>query len=86
MKNTAKPPLYFFANPLKLVQTEPAASSGDDYQTPYLRSVLSAKSTPSKVYSLKSIRDILIQSIRPFTSTLPKDIELIEKDWFNNYE
>lgn len=86
MKNTAYPSLFFLVNPLKAVQAEPAASSDDNYETPYLRSILSAKSAPSKVYSLRSIRDILISSVRPLVSTLPKDIELSENNWFNNYE
>jgi hypothetical protein len=87
MKNAAYPSLFFLANPLKAVQAEPAAAAADDnYQTPYLRSILSAKSAPHKVYSLRNIRDIFVSSVRPFVSTLPKDVELSEKDWFNNYE
>ena len=86
MKSTAYPSLFFLANPLKAVQAEPAAASDDNYQTPYLRSILSAKSGPSRVYSLRSIRDILVSTVRPFVSALPNDIEVSEKDWFNNYE
>lgn len=85
MKSTAHPSLFFLANPLKAVQAEPA-SSADNYQTPYLRSILSAKSAPSRVYSLRSIRDIFVSTVRPFVSALPNDIEVSEKDWFNNYE
>lgn len=86
MKNAAYPSLFFLANPLKAVQTEPAASAEDNYQTPYLRSILSPKSAPSRVYSLRRIRDKFISSVRPLVSTLPTDVELTEKEWFNNYE
>lgn len=86
MKNAAYPSLFFLANPLKAVQAEPAAAVDDNYQTPYLRSILSAKSAPSRVYSLRSIREKFVSSVRPFISTLPKDVELSEKNWFNNYE
>ncbi|MBL7721539.1 MAG: hypothetical protein JNK98_06045 [Chitinophagaceae bacterium] len=86
MKNAAYPSLFFLANPLKAVQDEPAASADDNYQTPYLRSILSAKSAPSRVYSLRSIRDKFASSVRPLVSTLPTDVELSEKNWFNNYE
>jgi len=86
MKNAAHPSLFFLANPLKAVQAEPAAAAEDNYQTPYLRSILSAKSAPSRVYSLRSIREKFVSTVRPFISTLPKDVELSEKNWFNNYE
>ena len=86
MKNAAYPSLFFLANPLKAVQAEPAAFVDDNYQTPYLRSILSSKSAPSRVYSLRSIRDIFVNTVRPFISALPDDIEESEKEWFNNYE
>ncbi len=86
MKNAVYPSLFFLADALKAVQTEPAALADDNYQTPYLRSILSSKSAPSRVYSLRSIRDIFVSTVRPFVSALPDDIEESEKDWFNNYE
>lgn len=86
MKSTAYPSLFFLSNPLKTVHPEPAALADDSYQTPYLRSILSPKSAPSRVYSLRSIREQFINSVKPLVSTLPTDVELSEKNWFNNYE
>lgn len=86
MESTAKPSTYFSAYPLKAVKE----SSVNKHQpeSPYLKAILSGTKTNgdrSKVFPMvNSPKRGKMPSIDE--SKLPKDIELTEKTWFNNYE
>ena len=95
MKGLAKNPIYFSAYPLKAV--EPTATTNQkSSQSPYLRSLLSARSrTTSRARVFPMVNpyknpykekapalSIRIQSV----NKVPEDIELTEKRWFHNYE
>jgi hypothetical protein len=86
MKGTAKP-FYFSAYPLKAIKE--SSSTGKEPGSPYLKSLLSGiTKTSSRVRVFPMIHPFSKQQHQvPFTDgKLPKDIELTEKDWFNNYE
>ena len=86
MKSTVKSSFYFSAYPLKVIKESlPDKQPG----SPYLKALLSGKTkTSSKARVLPMINPYNNQYMpAPFqTAKLPKDIELSEKDWFNNYE
>jgi hypothetical protein len=88
MKNTVRSPFYFSAYPLKAI-TGSATPVKKDQGSPYLRAILSGKGKIGK-------RARIFPMINPYTKQsgpapfqegkLTKDIELVEKEWFNNYE
>jgi hypothetical protein len=88
MKRDANSTLYFSAYPLKALTNGASAKSSTD-QSPYLKAILSGKTrTLSRVRVFPMINPYRKSSIPviPEASKLPKDIELTEKEWFNNYE
>jgi hypothetical protein len=88
MKSNDHPSFYFSAYPLKALTNEASAKSSSN-QSPYLKAILSGKTrTLSRVRVFPMINPYRKSSIPaiPETSKLPKDIELTEKEWFNNYE
>lgn len=86
MKSTDKSSFYFSAYPLKVISD---TSQNKEPGSPYLRALLSGKSKTGK-------RARVLPMINPYNKRfipappdadkVPKDIELTEKDWFNNYE
>lgn len=86
MKSNASPSLYFSAYPLKAVQT--AAEQQGTISSPYLKAILCGKTrTLSRVRVMPMINPYkeVKQPLR-LNSNLPNDIELTEKEWYNNYE
>jgi hypothetical protein len=86
MKSIVKPSFYFSAYPLKAIK-EP--SSGNETSSPYLKTLLTGKTkTRSRPRVFPMINPYNNQlKPAPFeTEKLPNDIELTEKNWFNNYE
>ena len=87
MKNTVRSPFYFSAYPLKAISG--TATVTKDQGSPYLRAILSGKAKTAK-------RARIFPMVNPYTrqsgpapfeeGKLTKDIELVEKEWFNNYE
>ncbi|HSU28108.1 MAG TPA: hypothetical protein VLJ68_06990 [Chitinophagaceae bacterium] len=98
MKSNAEPSIYFSAYPLKAISPETTAPAKTDERSPYLRSILSGKTrTLSRVrvfpminpYRKPSGRDMQknpSDRLKAVENKLPTDIELTEKEWFNNYE
>jgi hypothetical protein len=88
MKSNAHPVPYFSAYPLKALNAEPKTAQ----QSPYLKAVLSGKSKPiSRVRVLPMINPYKQpvsqqKRVAPHKTNLPKDIELSQKEWYNNYE
>lgn len=95
MKGLAKNPIYFSAYPLKAV-TSNQPSEPKSSQSPYLRSLLSARNKSTN-------RARVFPMINPYrnpynesapanairltaVNKVPEDIELTEKRWFHNYE
>jgi hypothetical protein len=85
MENTVPSSLQFLFNPLKAVKQGPSSKSIDSLQTPYLRSVLSGRSSGAPVYSIRNLRDILSGTLKPSVKKHANEIDQ-EKDWYNNYE
>jgi hypothetical protein len=88
MKSNDHPSFYFSAYPLKALTNEASAKPSSN-QSPYLKAILSGKTrTLSRVRVFPMINPYRKSSIPVIleTSKLPKDIELTEKEWFNNYE
>jgi hypothetical protein len=88
MKSNAQPPLYFSAYPLKTLNQETSAKSQTG-QSPFLRSILSGKTRTLNSVRVLPMVNPYPQTQQPFIakeSKLPNDIELTEKEWFNNYE
>jgi len=88
MKSNSQPSLYFSAYPLKALNQETSAKPSNSH-SPFLKAILSGKTrTMSRVRVLPMVNPYR-QTTAPGTtkeSKLPKDIELTEKEWFNNYE
>ena len=88
MKSRPRSPFYFSAYPLKALNAEAAAKQTTDH-SPYLKSVLSAKTRTSsriRVFPMINPYGKKTITLTPDTSELQKDIELAQKEWFNNYE
>ncbi len=87
MKTTINSSPYFSAYPLKVMTNEPSAIPSTN-QSPYLKAILSGRTrTLSRVRVFPMINPYRKTStVTPENSKLPKDIELTEKEWFNNYE
>jgi hypothetical protein len=89
MKSNSHPPLFFSAYPLKRFEQEVSATPPSK-QSPYLKSVLTGKSSSASRTRILPMINPYTQAAPPAappkTSKLPKDIELTEKEWFNNYE
>jgi len=88
MKSSAQSNFYFSAYPLKALK-EDNSSKPSNEPSPYLKAILSGKTrTLSRVRVFPLINPYRKSSIpeQKNTSKLPNDIELTEKDWFNNYE
>jgi hypothetical protein len=87
MKSNAQSTFYFSAYPLKNLHEKTSAKPSSD-QSPYLKAILSGKTR-----SLSRVR--VFPMINPYRQSsvpivpenkLPKDTELNQKEWFNNYE
>ena len=88
MKSNAQSTFYFSAYPLKALRKE-ASAKPSSTQSPYLKAILSGKTrTLSRVRVFPMVNPYRRSSVPviPEASKLPKDIELTEKEWFNNYE
>jgi hypothetical protein len=88
MKSKPRSPFYFSAYPLKALNEEAVTKQSSDH-SPYLKSVLSAKTRTSsrvRVFPMVNPYGKTTITLTPETSELPKDIELAQKEWFNNYE
>lgn len=87
MKSIVKSSFYFSAYPLKAITG--TASQAKEQGSPYLKAVLTGKPKLVK-------RGKVLPMINPYNKQvspapfddgkLPKDIELVQKNWFNNYE
>jgi hypothetical protein len=88
MKSIARPSFYFSAYPLKAIKSpSPEKQTG----SPYLRALLAGKQksgnqTKARVLSIMNPYPRLYKPAPLKSDKLPKDIELTEKSWFNNYE
>jgi hypothetical protein len=88
MKSNVQSTLYFSAYPLKALRDK-ASAKPSSTQSPYLKAILSGKTrTLSRVRVFPMVNPYRRSSVPviPDASKLPKDIELTEKEWFNNYE
>ena len=88
MKTNAKPSLYFSAYPLKVLEKEIAAKPSVS-QSPYLKAILTGSTrtvSRVRVFPMKNPYRNSQVAVMPRASKLPTDIELTEKEWFNNYE
>ncbi len=97
MKSNAEPSIYFSAYPLKAISPEPTAPASTDERSPYLKAILSGKTrilSRVRVFPMinpyRKISEKLQQNpsdrLKAVENKLPTDIELTEKEWFNNYE
>jgi hypothetical protein len=92
MKRNAQSTFYFSAYPLKALQDEASAKPSQTLsqtQSPYLKAILSGKTrTLSRVRVFPMINPYRknMLPVIPDENKLIKDIELVEKEWFNNYE
>jgi hypothetical protein len=87
MKSIIKPAFYFSAYPLKAITG--SSSSDKKPDSPYLKAILSGKTKTSSRVRVFPMINPYNSNFKPApseTGNLPKDIELTEKDWFNNYE
>ena len=87
MKSNARKSVYFSAYPLKNVERE--VSKNTNGQSPYLKAILSGKTrTLSRVRVMPMVNPYAKTPAKftPKASQLPNDIELSQKEWFNNYE
>ena len=88
MKSNARSNFYFSAYPLKAVSDDNAGKPSTELPS-YLKAILSSKTrTLSRVRVFPLVNPYRETSIpvTPETSKVPNDIELTEKEWFNNYE
>lgn len=89
--NAAQNNLSFSAYPLKVLKQEVSASSAPPQaQSTYLKALLNGKTRAAsrvRVFPLVNpYPGAMKRPVTPKESKLPKDIELTERDWFNNYE
>jgi hypothetical protein len=87
MKSNARESVYFSAYPLKAIETE--IKKNPNGQSPYLKAILSGKTRTMsrvKVMPMANPYGKTPAKFSPKPGQLPKDIELTEKNWFNNYE
>jgi len=90
MKSNAKPSLYFSAYPLKALNKEASAKPSSS-QSPYLKAILSGKTrkltlSRVRVFPMADLYPKVTSKSAPKAGQLPKDTDLAEKEWFNNYE
>ena len=86
MKSIVKSSFYFSAYPLKVIkETSPEKEPG----SPYLKALLSGKTKTSRRARVLPMISPYNNQFRPApveADKLPRDIELTEREWFNNYE
>lgn len=88
MKSNVNSTPYFSAYPLKALTGQSSEIPASNH-SPYLKAILSGKTrTLSRVRVLPMINPYRKSSVPVIaeTSELPNDIELSQKEWFNNYE
>lgn len=56
------------------------------FASPYLRLILAGHTMQTQVYSLRQIKDLIVQTVKPFVSPLPRDVEEGGNEWYNHYE
>lgn len=86
MKSTIKSSFYFSAYPLKVIKD---TAQDKEPSSPYLKALLSGSTKMprrAKVFPMINPYSKQFTPVPPDTEKLPKDIELTEKEWFNNYE
>lgn len=76
---------------LKQRQTEslkavPSSGNAFTFSSPYLRILMAGKSRETKVYSLKNLKSIVKQFVRPLQSRVAEDMELSDSKWYHHYE
>jgi hypothetical protein len=86
MNSIAKPSFYFSAYPLKVIKE---SATDTEPGSPYLKALLAGTtktSSQGRVFPMINPFNKQFVPAPPDAGKLPKDIELTEKDWFNNYE
>ena len=86
MKSIDRPSFYFSAYPLKVIKE---AAADKEPGSPYLKALLSGRTKTSKRAKVLPMINPYTKQFRPApleADKLPKDMELTEKNWFNNYE
>ncbi len=86
MKSIVKSSFYFSAYPLKVINE---AAAEKEPGSPYLKALLSGKTKIARGARVFPMVNPYNKQYRPAplaTDKLPKDIELTEREWFNNYE
>lgn len=88
MKSIARPSFYFSAYPLKAIKS---LTTDNQPGSPYLKAILSAKTKTgdqpkARVFPMINPYPRQYKPAPLKSDKLPKDIELTEKSWFNNYE
>jgi hypothetical protein len=71
---------------LKAVAAPVPAASTSLFASPYLRFVLAGHTRQTQVYSLRQIKDLIVQTVKPFVSPLPHEVEEGGNEWYNHYE
>ncbi len=90
--NAAQNNLSFSAYPLRVLKQEASASSAPQPQgqSTYLTALLNGKAKAAsriRVFPMANpYPGAINKPIKPKQSKLPNDIELTEREWFNNYE
>ena len=90
MKNNTQPALPLLAYPLRAVIPKTFKKETTTEQSPYLKSILAGKTRMSNNVRVFQIARPYVKKpeplLKPEETIVPNDIELSEKEWFNNYE
>ena len=84
--------LYFSAYPLKAITGETSTKQSSATESPYLKSVLGKTKTITRVRVFAMVNPYTKpiakakKPVRPLKDKLPGNIELLEREWYNNYE
>ena len=87
MKSIVKSSFYFSAYPLKAIQSTSAEAKQPG--SPYLRAVLTGKPKVAKRGKVLPMINPYNKQVSPVPfedGKLPKDIDQVQKEWFNHYE
>jgi hypothetical protein len=85
MKSIARP--FFPAYPLRAIKDPSSADKQPG--SPYLKALLSGKTQSNSRVRVFPMTNPYTNQFKPVPfaqEKLPKDIELVQKNWFNNYE
>jgi hypothetical protein len=87
MKSIVKSSFYFSAYPLKAITS--TTSQTKQPGSPYLRAILSGKPKVAKRGKVLPMINPYNKQVTPVPfedGKLPKDIDQVQKEWFNHYE